>query len=280
MSDPIVIKVPLDKPALPVDVAPGTEIVLRGFYTSRHDGSVIDAATTTWPKEAPGGASVDAGGFIDLEAGGFHLVSRDIAKHEVHAVATGKPGEACALAGVSAPCLPLRARPALSRLMTQSEWAASLDGAGIEVVVPPPPLVAAPPGAMPYLQAGAGILAAAVVGFGAYRWRKRRAASPEGQLVALAEALKKKLARADQVLAAPLAPAVEAAIKAVRERRVDARSAEGRRVAEVLRRVDTRIEESMRQARAEEEQQAADELVHEMESALEAADEVKRAHAG
>ncbi|UQA58695.1 hypothetical protein [Polyangium aurulentum] len=279
MSDPIVIKIPLDKPAIPVDVAPGTEIVLRGFYTSRHDGSVIDAATTTWPKEAPGGASVDAGGFIDLESGGFHLTSRDIAKHEIHAVATGKGGEACAAVGVSAPCLPLRTRPAVSRLMTQSEWAASLDGAGIEVVLPPPPIVAAPPGAVPFLQVGAGIVVAAVVGLGALRWRKRRAASPEGQLVALAEALRKKLARADQVLAAPLAPAVEAALKAVRERRVDARSAEGRRVAEVLRRVDMRIEESIRQARAEEEQQAADELVQEMESALEAADEVKRTHA-
>jgi hypothetical protein len=280
MSDPIVIKVPLDKPALPVDVAQGTEIVLRGFYTSRHDGSVIDAATTTWPKEAPGGASVDAGGFIDLEAGGFHLTSRDIAKHEVHAVATGKGGEACAALGVSAPCLPLRTRPALSRLMTQAEWAASLDGAGIEVVLPPPPIVAAPPGAAPFLQVGAAVAVAAVAGLFAHRWRKRRAASPEGQLVALAEALKKKLARADQVLAAPLSPAVEAAIKAVRERRVDASSAEGRRVAEVLRRVDTRIEESMQKARAEQEQQAADELVHEMESALEAADEVRRAHAG
>jgi hypothetical protein len=48
----------------------------------------------------------------------------------------------------------------------------------------------------------------------------------------------------------------------------------------VLRRVGTRIDDSIKEARAAEEQEAANELVQEMESALEAADEVKRAHAG
>ena len=46
----------LARPAVHVDVSPGGEIVLRGSYQSTHDGSVIDAATTTWPKETPGGA--------------------------------------------------------------------------------------------------------------------------------------------------------------------------------------------------------------------------------
>jgi hypothetical protein len=79
---------------------------------------------------------------------------------------------------------------------------------------------------------------------------------------------------ADVVLAAPLAKALDAALRAVRSRRIDPSSTEGQRIAEVLRRVELRIEAATAQARAEEEQQVADELVQEIESALEAADEV------
>jgi hypothetical protein len=278
MSDPtIATKLPLDQ-VVHVDVQPGQEIVLKGAYTSRHDGSTIDAVTTTWPENAPGGASVDPGGLLDLEAGGFHVTSRDVKTHEVHAMATGKGGEACSAVGVTAPCLPLRLQPARTRLMTQAEWKASLDGAGIVVEVPAPPVVA--PAAVPYLQVSAGILGAAVLGLVAWRWRKRRAESPEGRLFALAQEVKKKLAGADAVLSAPLAPAVDQALRALAAGRVSAASSEGKRVAEVLRRVNARIDASIQEARAAEEQQAADELVQEMESALEAADEVKRAHAG
>jgi len=78
---------------------------------------------------------------------------------------------------------------------------------------------------------------------------------------------------ADPVRAAPLAPAIESVLKALRERKVDAPSAEGKRVAAVLRRVEVQLSEAEAKARAEEEQQAADELVREVESALEAAEE-------
>src|SRR6185437_8760031 len=98
---------PLDLPAIHVDVEPGGEIVLKGAFHSKHDGSIVDAATTTWPPEAPGGASVDTGGLVDFEAGGFHVTSRDPVKHEVHAVVKSEGGEACAALGVTAPCLPL-----------------------------------------------------------------------------------------------------------------------------------------------------------------------------
>jgi hypothetical protein len=279
MSAPIIIKIPLDKPALPVDASVGTEIVLTGSYTSRHDGSVIDAATTSWPANAPGGASVDAIGLIDLEAGGFRMTSRDIAKHEVHAIATESGGEACAAAGVSSPCLVLNKRIALQkRLMGWDDFKNSLTGS-MEVAVPqkaPPPFVPEP--AVPYLQIAAGILVGGFLGMGAWRWNKRRAGSPEGQLLALSRKVKAQLERADQVVAAPLKPTVDAAMKAIREKRVDASSKEGKRVADALRRVNERLEANMREEQAAKEQEAADELLREMESALEAAEEMKRTH--
>ena len=71
------MKLALDRIVQPVNVEPGGEIILRGSFTSAHDGTTIDAATTQWPAGAPGGASVDAGGLIDFEAGGFHMTSRD-----------------------------------------------------------------------------------------------------------------------------------------------------------------------------------------------------------
>jgi hypothetical protein len=275
-ADPITL--PLDMPAFPVEISPGGEIVLKGAYHSKHDGSIVDAATTTWPKDAPGGASVDPGGLIDFEAGGFHMTSRDPVTHEVHAVAKGEPGAACATFGVSSPCLPLRVhKQALSRLMTVDEWAHSLEAGGgqISVIVLDPPAYAPPPAAVPWVF-GAAVVA--VVGAGAalaVRWRKQRAASPWGQLLAQAKRVQAKLGSADAVLAAPLAPAVTVALKALERRKVDATSAEGKRVATVLARVEARLDESVEKARAEEEQAAADELVREMESALEAADEAK-----
>lgn len=279
MSDPIVLEIPLDKPAVHVNVAAGQTITLRGFYTSKHDGSILDAATTTWPKEAPGGASVDPVGLIAVESGGFHLTKRNVDTHEVELVATGSGAEACGAAGVEAPCLVLNKGIALQkRLMGWEEFKSSLVGPGIEAELPPPPVVEVAPGVMPYLQAGAGIAIAAVVGFAAWTWKKKRDASPAGQMLSLARSVKEQLRRADPVLAAPLAPAVDAAIRSLRERRVDAASAEGKRVAEALRKTSARLDASMREAQAAKEQEAADELVQEMEAALEAADEVKRAH--
>lgn len=272
------LSIRLDRLAQPVDVKPGGEIVLRGSFKSTYDGSTIDAKTTTSPAEAPGGASVDSGGLIDFDGGGFHVTSRDPVTHEVHAVATGDSGAACAAFGVTSPCLPLRVRrQAQSRLLTDSAWIESLKG-GIEVEIAAPPPVPSPAAeavsvVVPWLGVGAALLAVAAAGFLGWNIKKRRAASPTGQLLTLAARVREKLKRADAVVAAPLAPAIDAALRALRERRVDASSIEGKRVMAVLVRVDARLDDSVAQARAEEEQQAADELVREVESALEAVDE-------
>jgi len=278
MPDPFIQTLPLNQPAIHVEVAPGGEIILRGSFTSANDGSIVDAATTTWPKDSPGGGSVDAGGLVDFEAGGFHMTSRDIATHEVHAVATGEGGAACSALGVASPCLPLRVqKQAVSRLLTVNDWVSSLKG-GIAVETVAPPVVYVPPSTVPYLGVAGGIVAAAVLGVLTLRYRKRHAESPSGQLLALGRRVREKLAGADGVVAAPLRPAIETALKALREKRIDATSAEGKRIATVLARVEVRLEESAKRARADEEQQAADELVREFESALEAADEATLAH--
>lgn len=280
MADPAPApqKLRLDLPAIPVQVEPGGEIVLKGAFHSKHDGSIIDAVTTSWPAGAPGGPSIDAGGLFDLEAGGFHMTSRDPVTHEVHAVAKGEPGQTCSALGVASPCLPLRLqKQAVSRLMTVADWSRSLeDGGGVvSMTVLNPPAYAPPPAAVPYVWGAFGLLVLGVAGAAGARFRRRRAASPAGQLLALGKRVQDKLGHADAVLSAPLAPAVATALRVLKDRRVDASSAEGQRVAAVLARVEARLDASVHEARAEEEQRAADDLVHEMESALEAADEVK-----
>jgi hypothetical protein len=274
MPEPIVA-LRLDGPPLHVDLPPGGEIVLRGSYRSSFDGTVIDAATTTWPADAPGGASIDPSGLVNLEAGGFHLVSRDAKTHEVHAIVTGKGGEACAAQGSAAPCLPLR----LSELglerrpvgIPRAELARSLQG-GIRVEGLPPPVV--PPAATPYLAFAGGALALGLAAAVAVRLMTRRAASPARQLVLLARRVRDKLDHADVVLAAPLRPAVDAALRSLQERRVRATSTEGARVRAVLLRVDARLDASRERAAADEEERAADELLREIDSAIEAADEL------
>lgn len=275
MADPLTFPLRLDQAAQHVDVSPGGEIIFKGSFHSARDGSIVDAATTTWPADAPGGGSIDTGGILDLAGGGWHVTSRDPVSHEVHAIATGEEAPACAASGVQAPCLALRTLPqARSRLITNDQWRSSLKGA-LMVEIPAPPVVAVAPSVVPYLQGAAVLVGVALIGAVGWSVRRRRASSPAGQMLALANRVRAKLRTADAVLAAPLASGIEAALRAVKERRIDATSAEGKRVADVLRRVELRIDTSHAQARAEEEQQAADELVREVESALEAVDEVK-----
>jgi hypothetical protein len=265
---------PLDGPPLHVEVEPGAEIVLRGSFHSSFDGTTIDAATTSWPPETPGGASVVPSGIVDLEAGGFHMTSRDPVTHEVHAISTGKGGEVCAALHSTAPCLPLRLdRLALERRpvgIPTAELSHSLQG-GILVEGLPPPVV--PPVVFPYVGIALSILGAGIVAILAAGMMRRRAGSPEGKLAALLGRVEGKLGQSDAVLAAPLRPAVETARKSLRKRRIDPSSAEGKRVEAVLLRVEARLDASASDARSAAEQEAADELVHEMESALEAADE-------
>lgn len=265
---------PLDRLAIPVDVAPGGEIILKGAVYSTHDGATIDAATTTWPEGAPGGASVDPGGLVDFEAGGLHMTSRDPKTHEVHAISTGDPGSFCAQAGVSSPCLvPRVSKLGHSRLIDRQEMLASLKGA-ITYEVPVPVVPPLPPTVIPYFLAVFAVAMVALVALLGTRRRRRYLASAEGQLKALAERVRDKAKRADPVFAAPLVPAMEAALRALTARRVDPSSKEGRRVAEVLRRVEVRLDGVVAEVQAEQEKRVADELVAEMEASLAAAEEV------
>lgn len=270
----------LDVFAEPVSVEPGNEIRLNGSYLSA-DGAVIDAATTSWPANHPGGSSVDSGGLVDLKGGGFHLTSRDPVTHEVVAVATGGPAPACDAAGVKAPCLSLRTvHMAQSRFMTREEFRESLQGRiTVEMVAPPVPI---PPPAYapvqdfvtsPWFAGGLGVVGVAALCGLAWTMQRRRKLSPEGRMTELARRVSRKLKGADAALAATLAPVVKKTLAAVGEKRVDPESKEGARVRQVLLRVEQRLDETVEQARAAKEEEAADELVIEMESALEAASE-------
>jgi hypothetical protein len=272
---------PLDLARLAEHVAvePGGEIRLKGSYHSTFDGAEIDAATTTWPADAPGGASIDAGGLIDFKAGGFHVTSRDPKTHEVVAVATGDPAPICAKLGVQAPCLPLRMLPlSQSRLITMDEWRSSLKGAiSLEVVAPPPPAAYAPVvdvATHPATLGAVGVAGlAAIVGL-TWMIRRRQKLSPTGQMRDLVSRVSKKLSTADAVFVATVSPALKRARAIVDERRVDPTSKEGQRVREILLRVESRLDEAAADAKAAKEQEVADELAAEIEAALEAAREV------
>lgn len=274
MGQPVPLR--LDVLATPVAARRGQEVVLRGSFKSTLDGSVVDAATTTWPAGAPGGASLDQGGLIDLAGGGFIVTERDPVTHEVHAMATGEAAPACAAAGVAAPCLPLRtAAMSQSRLVTMGEWQRSLVGE-LTVESPSPAAAAAVPLAEPmptwaWASLG-GVLVLAVVG-AVFASRRSRAGTAEGKLLALAKRVQGKLGVADKVLAAPLSPTLESALAVLKRRQVRAESAEGRRIAEVLMRVEATIDRGVEQARAEAEREVVDDLAREVESALEAAAE-------
>ncbi len=261
-----------------VAVEPGGEIRLKGSFHSTFDGAEIDAATTTWPADAPGGASVDAGGLIDFKAGGFHVTSRDPKTHEVVAVATGDPAPVCAKLGVQAPCLPLRMLPlSQSRLVTMDEWRSSLKGAiTLEVVAPPPPAAYAPvvdAATHPAVLGVAGAAGlAAVLGL-AWIGRRRQKLSPLGQMRDLVARVSKKLGGADAVFVATVSPVMKRAAAILDERRVDPSSKEGQRVRDILLRVESRLDEAAADAKAAKEQAVADELAAEMEAALEAARE-------
>ncbi len=261
-----------------VAVEPGGEIRLKGSFHSTFDGAEIDAATTTWPADAPGGASVDAGGLIDFKAGGFHVTSRDPKTHEVVAVATGDPAPVCAKLGVQAPCLPLRMLPlSQSRLVTMDEWRSSLKGAiTLEVVAPPPPAAYAPvvdAATHPAVLGVAGAAGlAAVIGL-AWIVRRRQKLSPRGQMRDLVARVSRKLGTADAVFVATVSPVMKRAATILDERRVDPSSKEGQRVRDILLRVESRLDEAAADAKAAKEQAVADELAAEMEAALEAARE-------
>jgi hypothetical protein len=267
----------LATPATHVDVQPGQEIVLHGSLRSTLDGSIIDAASTTG-----GTPGADPGGLVDLEAGGFHVTSRDLAKHEVRAVATEGSSPTCAALGVASPCLPLRLVPlAHSRLVTVDELRASLKGT-LSADLPYAPIVGVTPevqvrSAAPYVAALVGITMLLAILFGVMSWSKARARSPIGRLVALADRVKYKADRADPALAAPLMPAVRAAMIALRGRKIDASSPQGLRVALTLEQLELRLDSNALAARDSREREIADALIQEMDAAVHAAEEAHRA---
>lgn len=272
MAEPL--QVPLDQPVIPINAPAGTEIVLRGSLYVRHDGTVIDATSTAWPKESPGGASIDKNGLFDLEGGGLRLTAQDPAAHEYHVVVTGDAAPACAAAGLPSACLVNRASiHAHDRLMSLGDFIKGADG-GLTATMPETLLPPVPPS---YEKAAYGVLGAlvvALVGWAVVRRRRRFWTTAEGQLLALAKRVRSKAKGADPVLSAPLIPAVDAALRILSARHVDALSNEGKRVREVLIRVEARLDTEVAEARAEAEKKVADELVQEMEASLAAAEEV------
>lgn len=281
---PHTIAITPDQQPFHVELEPGATITFKGSFHSGYDGADIDAASTTWPGDAPGGASVDTGGLVDLEGGGLHLTTRDAVKHEVIAVSTGKEGAACKAAHVASPCVVLRTAPqARSRLITSSEWSKSLvGGMKAEVLVAPPPVApAAIEQAKSFATSGAGIglgigLFVAVVATTAVLASKAKRKDPMFPLLSTVSRIEAKLPSADPAMRAALAPALQKARKTMKEGRVSARSAEGERLRVALEQVEQRLDQSTREARAAEEQAANDELLSEMENALEAAREVHR----
>ncbi|PIE06063.1 MAG: hypothetical protein CSA75_01495 [Sorangium cellulosum] len=270
----------LDQPATHIDVKPGGKVIIRGSFHSTHDGTVVDAATTTWPSGAPGGTGVDRGGLIDFAAGGFHVVSRNPDTHEVIAVATDGEAPACAINHVSAPCLPIRAHhQAHSRLITVKQWTSSLKGAMQVEVVGPPAIapVAAVANKMKPVWIGGGILASVVaVSLSAWVVYRRWSKSAKVQLRKLAKRVRDKATTADPILAGTLMPALDSAMKAIDERKVDPASDEGKKVIAALKRVDAKLDKKAAQDKAEDERRVADDLVSEVEIALEAAGEAAR----
>jgi hypothetical protein len=265
------IPLPLDRP-LAVNVQPGGEVTLSGSYYVSHDGSRIGPTTTHWPKERPGGESTDPLGLIDLEASGMTLGERETAQSPAKLIA-GPGSPVCKAAGISGACLvPRTMKLANDRGITMAELMSQMKG-DVLVDVPAPPALAPLAPAFPFLGVAAGLGAAIAIGLVALRVRKRRIASPAGQLLALARRVQGKLVGADAVVAAPLGRAVETALRALKAGRVDAASAEGKRVQAVLLRVETQLDTHAAKERETQEREAADELVREVESALEAAEE-------
>lgn len=135
--------------ALP-DVTPGEEIVLKGTVRTSFDGTVYDAITRTDLR--PDGPLTRRGGLFEPETTGFRVASHDAAKHEVHLIATGTSGEACAAAGVPSPCLlPRVTEAAHERLLTATEFRATLVGE-LSAELPE-----APPAAVPATRAAGAV---------------------------------------------------------------------------------------------------------------------------
>lgn len=264
------------QPARHVAIAPGTELRFSGSFVSS-DGAVIDAATTSWPDGDHAG--IDPGGMVDFAGGGLRLTSRDLQSHEVVAIATGGDAPLCKAAGVASPCIALRLGPlAKSRLLTRDDMVSSLQGQiTVEHVAPPPP--PEPNAARDAAKSPIGITVllvalAASVGFLGYTIRRRVRATPIGRLRLLVRRVERKLSLADAALAATLRPVVKKALSVIEQKRVPS-AAQTARIHEALSRVEQCLDDIATSAVETRSREVADQLLFEMQSALDAAAEAR-----
>ena len=112
----------------PVDLDGSATLSVSGVLRSSHDGSLIDATTSRAGDDGP----AQAGGFLEVEAGGLRVVWRDLDRHVFRLVATGRTGALCAAAQVASPCLvPRLGALAQERLLGVRQFARTLTGAPV-----------------------------------------------------------------------------------------------------------------------------------------------------
>lgn len=259
-----------------VSISPGGELRFSGRFVSS-DGAVIDAATTSWPDGDHAG--IDPGGMVDFAGGGLRLTSRDPQTHEVVAIATGGDAPLCKAAGVASPCIALRLGPlAKSRLLTRDDMVSSLQGQiTVEHVAPPPPpepnvardAAKSPIGITVLLVA----LAASAMFLG-WTVRRRSQASPIGRLRLLVRRVERKLSLADAALAATLRPVVKKALAVIEQKKVPS-AAQTARIHDALTRVEQCLDNIATSAVETRSREVADQLLFEMQSALDAAAEAR-----
>lgn len=264
-----------------VPVAPGETVVLRGALRSATDGSVVDGFRIVRAAELADGDGQDPAGLIHFGAGGLRVVAYDPGAHAVTARAMAGPAPGCVQLGVDSPCLVLRSKAlAHQQLLTVAEWQRTLSGS-IEVDVRQVPglLVeqrGASGAASPWPAMAAAVAAAtvllALLAWACWRWRR----SPHRQLAWLLRTTARAARQANPVLAEVLQPALRATSSAVRHRELDPTSPAGQRLAAALRglRADLRRQALARRRRAERE--IADELLGQVDVALQAAAEASR----
>jgi hypothetical protein len=279
-----------------VPVSPGGSIIVRGAFHCRYDGTTIDAASTAWPQDAPGGASRAAVGIIDFGAGGFEIVAHDALAHEVQAVATGAAAPACTALGLPAPCLLLRSGPlAHHRLLTVRDFTASLGGemtvhnpvpAALTITDSHPtghltgdPIgVDGAAGWLPdWALTGAVTWAAMLFGVGLWLIYRRWAGSARHRLTRLVRRIKRTAMTADPVLSQVLGPALTSMARALRNRRLDPGSVAGRRLEQSLRQLHSELVSGVIEKQRRDQRQVADDLGCQLQLAVEAAAEASRA---
>lgn len=232
--------------ARPVTVTPGGEVILRGAFRSSHDGTLFDAATARAASAGvEGSGPVQDGGFYDLAAGGWRVVSRDPHAHAYRLAWDGRPAPACVAAHMTSPCLVSRVLPlAQSRLLPVGDFVGTLSGAiTLEVVDPDttPPVVPPPPGFVERWGAAmVGALVALALAATAAQALWRRSRTPVAAVRRAAARLRSRL-RAGDPVHRRLLPQVDAMVAHADEldalaARLRRRVAEADRVALVSRR--------------------------------------------